>query len=174
MSTAHTGSPLTIGYASRGPSRSQRLPATSRYTLLSISGSDSSKLCLAAGTRHTLRHHGDRRLRAAWRWSVCQNSRMRDRIRRQRILVVCTCATALSLVGFWISSLSHQVLAFSSGGTRCPAPSGTSCVTTPYPYWATTWPSSTWMAVICIILLGVWIAASRWLLRRLVSAQTPA
>jgi hypothetical protein len=26
---------------------------------------------------------------------------------------------------------------------------------------------------ICIILLGVWVAASRWLLRRLVSVQTP-
>jgi len=32
MRTAHKGSPVTTGYASDGPSRSQRLPATSRNT----------------------------------------------------------------------------------------------------------------------------------------------
>jgi hypothetical protein len=80
----------------------------------------------------------------------------------------------LALIGFWISSLSQTGLAFYPGGARCSAPKGTSCVTVTTPYLATTWPSTTWMVVICFVLFGVWIATSRWLLQRFVSNETPA
>jgi hypothetical protein len=103
---------------------------------------------------------------------MCQNPRVRNVLQSRRFFVGCTCAVPLILIGFWISSLSHTTLAFYPGGAPCPPPKGGgTCVTVATPYWAPTWPSTTWMLVICIILFGVWIAASKWLFQRLVSSQ---
>jgi hypothetical protein len=92
--------------------------------------------------------------------------------RNRRMFLVGFSAVLLSVIGLWVSSLSNMVLVLSNPGPEppCRTPKRV-CTYIPYPHWGTTWPNATWMALICTILFGVWIAISIWLLRRPVVSQ---
>src|ERR1700733_15833279 len=104
---------------------------------------------------------------------LCHNLGVETTLRDRRILVVGACGAVMALIGFWISSLSHTALVISHSVPACRGSRGAPCAYVPFPYWATTWPSTPWMVVICVVLFGIWIAASKWLLQQLVSRETP-